>query len=85
MALLLDLDNTLVDRDGAFTNRASNLLRAWGGDATDMSASRQYVIPSRSWVQIACSIASATNDVIIVLAVLQPGICRECTSITNAT
>ncbi len=34
--LLLDLDNTLVDRDGAFTNWAPNLLRAWGGDDTDV-------------------------------------------------
>ena len=37
MPLLLDLDNTLVDRDGAFANWAPNLFDdEWGGDAADV-------------------------------------------------
>ncbi|MBF4634949.1 HAD family hydrolase [Agreia pratensis] len=35
MTVFLDLDNTLVDRDGAFARWAQEAVRSWGGDATD--------------------------------------------------
>ncbi len=43
------------------------------------------VIPSRRRVQIACSIASSTNGVVIVVAVRHPRILREYASMTNET
>jgi putative hydrolase of the HAD superfamily len=33
--VFLDLDNTLVDRDGAFARWAQDSVRSWGGDASD--------------------------------------------------
>jgi putative hydrolase of the HAD superfamily len=36
MPVFLDLDNTLVDRDGAFLLWAQQVVPAWGGDAVDI-------------------------------------------------
>ncbi|MDL9947928.1 HAD family hydrolase [Gordonia sp. ABSL11-1] len=36
MPVLLDLDNTLVDRDGAFAHWAADAVRSWGGDLPDV-------------------------------------------------
>jgi HAD superfamily hydrolase (TIGR01549 family) len=36
VTVFLDLDNTLVDRDGAFASWAQKSVIAWGGDATDV-------------------------------------------------
>ena len=36
MALFLDLDNTLVDRDGAFARWAGDAVPGWAGDAADV-------------------------------------------------
>lgn len=35
MPVLLDLDNTLVDRDAAFLRWADDAVASWGGDAVD--------------------------------------------------
>jgi HAD superfamily hydrolase (TIGR01662 family) len=37
VAVFLDLDNTLVDRDGAFQHWARVSVRAWGGDDSDIA------------------------------------------------
>ncbi|WP_419817913.1 HAD family hydrolase [Glaciibacter flavus] len=37
MAVFLDLDNTLVDRDGAFARWADDAVAGWGGDAADVA------------------------------------------------
>jgi len=36
MPVLLDLDDTLVDRSGAFARWAADAVPAWGGDAADV-------------------------------------------------
>jgi HAD superfamily hydrolase (TIGR01549 family) len=36
MPVLLDLDNTLVDRDGAFSSWAERAVAGWGGDEGDV-------------------------------------------------
>jgi HAD superfamily hydrolase (TIGR01549 family) len=35
MPVLLDLDNTLVDRDAAFSRWADDAISSWGGDVSD--------------------------------------------------
>ena len=37
MPVLLDLDNTLVDRDAAFSHWADDAVPLWGGDALDVA------------------------------------------------
>jgi FMN phosphatase YigB (HAD superfamily) len=37
MPVFLDLDNTLVDRDGAFARWAHEAVRHWGGDESDVA------------------------------------------------
>lgn len=36
MPVFLDLDNTLVDRDGAFLRWAQEMIPSWGGEASDI-------------------------------------------------
>ena len=55
MLLLLDLDNTLVDRDGAFERWAERFVREIGGAAADsawiMAADRSGYTPRRELAQ----------------------------------
>ncbi|WP_316288795.1 HAD family hydrolase [Clavibacter michiganensis] len=56
MPVLLDLDNTLVDRDGAFSSWSARAVVEWGGDERDVrwlvDADRSGYTPRRELAQM---------------------------------
>jgi FMN phosphatase YigB (HAD superfamily) len=56
MPVFLDLDNTLVDRDGAFSSWAATAIVEWGGDERDgewlIDADRSGYTPRRELAQM---------------------------------
>ena len=98
MPVFLDLDNTLVDRDGAFSSWAARAVVEWGGDARDVrwlvDADRSGYTPRRELAEMiqerltpSCSTDGIVDRLLYEhLAVIEcyPGVLDELERMTRA-
>jgi HAD superfamily hydrolase (TIGR01549 family) len=98
MPVFLDLDNTLVDRDGAFASWVEGAVLTWGGDASDarwlLDADRSGYTPRRELAQMIqerLTPPSSTDTIVdqllyehVALIACYPGVVDELERLTRA-